>query len=160
MQTSFYCYLNMQRFVQSHNISLRGTLLVETEDQIHQLEVDGPNWHVEIENLTHKHREKDLVCICLELHRSKWWEFVVIQGVINRKWKIQFCIFLPCSLDLDEHFSSRWNMLKSITLLWDNLLLTVRNRLGFLWSAEGFPVPRKEWATCVSKCRALAGLFA
>lgn len=45
-------------YTEAHNISVRGALLVETEDQIHQLKVGGPNWHVEMENLTHRHREK------------------------------------------------------------------------------------------------------
>lgn len=57
---------------EAHNISVREALLVETEDQIHQLQVGGPNWQVETENLTHKHREKrPYKCVYLELRRSR-----------------------------------------------------------------------------------------
>lgn len=49
---------------ESHTISVRAALLVETEDQIHQLDVGGPNWHEKMENLTHKHREKKPLCVC------------------------------------------------------------------------------------------------
>lgn len=57
--------------IEAHNISVRGALLVETEDQINQLEVGGPNWQVEIKNLIYKHGEKrPCLYVCLELHRS------------------------------------------------------------------------------------------
>lgn len=136
------------------NIYVRGALLLETGSNLSawswwtKLTYSGWEFNPEVQG-----KKRLRVCVCvLELHSSGFiYLFIFNPSLINRKQKIQIHTFLSHSLDLDEHFSSRLNMLKNI--LWDCFWLQKID----LDSVECWRilVPMKDRATCVSSCTAL-----